>query len=719
MSDLERVLRPKSIAIIGATPDAGKFGGKVLGYLQRHGYRGHILPVNPKYGQISGLTCYPKLEDIPSDIAVDAVLISVPRQQVADIIRQAGRRKAAVAVVFTSGYAEAGAQGRQMQAELTRVAAEAGVRIIGPNAFGFVNFQDKAIATPTATLLHGAADAGPIGLVSHSGGMAMGSIFACARERGLSFSFIIAPGNESDLTLSDFIEFLVDDPGTKVIAACIEGIDDGRRFIAAVERARDRGKPVIVLKVGRSELGRQLALSHTAHLAGEDEVFRAVARQYGVICVDDFDELYLQASLMAAISDDQRRLIAERGGVALISISGGIAAVTGDMMGSEGVTIAELTDATVDALRPLLPEFQTPSNPLDVGAVALTNPGMIAQSIEVLGTDPSVGIIVPALTIAENYDTVLESIVERSRGEVPVVVLWAGLSFSGRGASILQEAQLPYFDTPASLVKAVARLVTHCRAWSAHDRGAAAPVAKSIRAADLPEVTQARQEGRSVLSEWESKQLLGRLGFPLPAGRLVTSEREAHQFIREIGYPVALKLISPDLAHKSDIGAVELRIEGDQALVAAFRRLHAVRERLNDGVDVKGFLLEEMVDGVVEAVIGMKLDPQFGPVVMVGSGGVLVELMKDVAFLVPPFDESQVRETISRVRGLSTLLAGFRGKPAADTDALVSLVMRLGQHAEMLCSFATEIEMNPIIVRARGKGAVVADALIRLFPAAR
>lgn len=650
---------------------------------------------------------------MPADVQIDAVLVSVPRRQVADIIRTAGRRGAAVAVVFTSGYAEAGAEGRELQSELTRVAKEAGVRIIGPNAFGFVNFQDKAIATPTATLLHGDSQAGPIGLVSHSGGMAMGSIYACARERGLRFSFIIAPGNESDLTLSDFIEFLADDPGTKVIAACIEGIDDGERFVSAIARARERGKPVVVLKVGRSELGRQLALSHTAHLAGEDEVFRAVARQYGVICVDDFDELYLQAALMASITDARRQIIAERGKAAVISISGGIAAVTGDIMGMEGVEVAELMPQTISELQPLFPEFQVPSNPLDVGAVALTNPGMIAESMAILAKDPSVGVIVPALTIAESYDTVLESIVERAQGDVPVAVMWAGLSFSGRGRQILQEAGVPYFDSPSDLVKALARLIAHCRAWS-DTAGAIEAATAKMSGYNRGKIADARATGRAVLSEWESKQLLSELDLPMPAGRLVSGLQEAQKFVDEVGYPIAAKLVSPDIAHKSDIGAVELNIRDQQSLAAAFGKLATVRERCASGTRIDGILVEQMIDGVVEAVVGLKLDPHFGPVVMIGSGGILVELMKDVAFLVPPFDEKQVRQSIAQVRGLSTLLKGFRGKPAADTDALVELILRVGRHAKDLCAFATEIEMNPIIVRPRGRGVVVADALIRL-----
>jgi acetyltransferase len=709
VSKLDRVLRPRSIAIVGASPDRNKFGGKVMNFLRRHRYAGKVLPINPRYQDIEGLACYPSLEAIPSEISVDAVLVAVAREQACDVIRECGRRKVAVAVVFTSGFAEAGAHGQALQDELLAVAKSSGVRVLGPNSFGFINFLDRVTATPSITLSHGEMVAGPVGMVSHSGGAAMGSIYARARDRGINFSFIVCPGNEGDLDACEVMDFLIDDPDTKVIAAVLEGVSDGDHLVKAMQRALKKNKPVVVLKVGRSEVGKQIALSHTAHMAGEDEIFDGVARQYGAIRVDDYDELYLQAGLMASLSAEQKATIAQRPGVAYISISGGIAAITGDLAGMAGLPVAPLTEETRSRLQKLLPEFQNAGNPFDVGAVALTNPGVVVQSIEILSEDPNVGVIVPCITVAENYDSILTAIANCER-RTPVVVLWAGKSFHGEGAEILHSAGVPYFDAPRDLVKALTRLSAYCRVACAPPsgvtRGQSSPVARELA------VPQPMRRSGLSLSEHESKVWLTELGFPVVPGALVGGEDEALEAADRLGYPVVLKLVSSALAHKSDLGAVLLNLRDAEEVRAGFRHLNGVAKGL--GVAVDGALIEQMITDAVEVVVGLKRDPQFGPVVMIGSGGILVELLGDVAFLVPPFGEQAAFDAIRRTKALDTLLRGFRGKPEADRDALLRLLTRFGELAVPLAEATSEIEMNPVLVRGKGKGVLIADALVKL-----
>jgi acetyltransferase len=709
MSKLDRVLRPRSIAIVGASADRNKFGGKVLNFLRRHRYAGEVLPINPRYQDIEGLRCYPSIDAIPSDINVDAVLVAVAREQACDVIRECGQRKVAVAVVFTSGFAEAGSVGQSLQDELLAVAKSSGVRVLGPNSFGFINFLDRVTATPSITLSHGEMVAGPVGMVSHSGGAAMGSIYARARDRGINFSFIVCPGNEGDLDACEVMDFLIDDADTKVVAAVLEGVSNGEHLVKAMQRALKQNKPVVVLKVGRSEVGKQIALSHTAHMAGADEIFDAVARQYGAIRVDDYDELYLQAGLMASLSAEQKATIAQRPGVAYISISGGIAAITGDLAGTAGLPVATLTEETKSRLQKLLPEFQTAGNPFDVGAVALTNPGVIVQAIEILAADPNVGVIVPCITVAENYDSILTAIVKSER-RTPVVVLWAGKSFQGVGAQILHSAGVPYFDTPRDLVNALSRLSAYCRVACASSSGVVRD--QRSRLDGIVAIPQPLHRNAFSLSEHEGKIWLAELGFPVVPGALIGSEGEALETAKRLGYPVVLKLVSSALAHKSDHGAVLLNLRNADEVRAGVQRLDGVAKDL--GVAVDGVLIEKMITDAVEVVVGFKRDPQFGPVVMFGSGGVLVELLGDLAFLVPPFDEEAAYAAIQRTAALDTLLRGFRGKPEADRDALLHLLKRFGELAVPLAEVASEIEMNPVLVRHKGHGVLIADALVKL-----
>jgi acyl-CoA synthetase (NDP forming) len=706
---LDRVLRPKSVAIVGASPDRSKFGGKVMNFLRRHSYSGQVLPINPRYDEIDGWPCYPDIASIPADTQLDAVLVAVPRQQAGEVVRECGRRGAAVAVVFTSGFAEAGGIGDALQAELLSNAAENGVRVLGPNSFGFINFADRVTATPSITLSHGDMEAGPVGLVSHSGGVAMGSIYACARDRGVRFSYIVCPGNEGDVDAGEVIDFLLDDANTHVIAAVLEGVSDGRRLIKSLQRALAQNKPVIMLKVGRSEIGRQVALSHTAHMAGDDEIFSAVAAQHAVIRVDDYDELYLQAGLMARVTPAQKARVAASDGVAYISISGGIGAIVGDLAGVNGLPLARFSEGTIRGLQALLPDFQVATNPFDVGAVALTNPGVVASAIAIMAKDPGVGVIVPCITVAENYDSVLHSIAN-IRSEVPIAVLWAGKSFSGTGASILRDAQVPYFDTPTLMVKALARLFEHCVA--VREAKLSAPPAEQLAATAIPVVPLKLAASVSSLNEAQSKDWLKSLGFPVVPGRLVSTEDDAVKASGEIGFPVVLKLVSTALAHKSDHGAVLLNQHNADQVRAAFRKLHDLAGRL--GVPNDGILVEKMMPGAVEVVVGLKRDEQFGPVIMVGSGGVLVELLADISFLVPPFDERAVSAALKRTEALGVLLRGFRGKPEADRDALVNLLVKFGTLAQSLSDVADEIEMNPVLVLPKGEGAYIVDALVRL-----
>lgn len=712
-TSLERVLRPRSVAIVGATADPTKFGGKVLGYLAKHGYTGTVLPINPKYEDLLGWRCYPAVSAVP-DGPVDLVLVAVPREQVVAVLRDAGARGAAAAVIFTSGFREADERGWALEAEVLDVRRKTGLRLLGPNAFGFINFADRVTATPAITLRYGDLCPGPVALISHSGGMAMASIYARARERGVHWSYIICPGNEVDLELSDFLEYLIDDEATRVIALVIEGIRDGARFRRALARTRECGKPVVALKIGRSELGREIALSHTGHLSGADEIFQAVAAQHGVIRVDDYDELYLTAGLLAAVTPAHRARLARRADMALISISGGIASVTGDLAGLRGLSMATLAPATAEAFRPLLPDFQAPTNPVDVGAMALARPAVVGEAIAALRCDPGVDIIVPALTLAESYDGVLGAIVAHVGGDQLMPVLWAGGSFGGRGASILHDAGVPYFDAPSDLVTALDRLVAHCRAWAAPvERGDAvrAGVGEEVLR-DSRWIAGARSAGRTVLNEHESKALLRELGFPVPRGTVARTEAEALATAESLGFPVVLKLVSADLPHKSEHGIVILNVRSGDDLMAEFRRLSVIADGLRARVD--GVLVEEMIGDAVEAVVGFRVDPQFGPVVMVGSGGVLVELLRDVAFLVPPFGVGDARRAIASTRGLDTLLRGYRGSPPADREALVDVVVRLGRLAPSLASVAVEAEINPLLVRRGGTGAAVVDALVKL-----
>jgi acetyltransferase len=746
MAAIGKMLNPSSIAIVGATPRM-QYGGRFLAAALKAKERVRVYAVNPRYDEIMGVTSYPSVTDLPE--APDVVAVVVPWDQVLDVLRESHRKGAGSAIVISAGFAERGLDDRRiLQAQLGEFARASGMRISGPNCLGLANVKAGIWATASSRGAEGLT--GPIGLVCQSGATAFGPFLVRAVESGIGFSYIISTGNEADLDFADFARFLLDDPDTRVIAGFVEGFKRADKFLAVARLAAERGKPIVLIKIGRSELGARAARSHTAALTGADACYDAVFAQYGVIRVGDYDELLEVAHLLAHTPKPQAP------GIAVVSHSGGISSLTADMCGQAGLDLPPLGEAARDGINNILKGFGWAANPADVTGFANSEsfPQIIAHMIE----DPRMGTLVVASAGADAQAR--QVISQRDRTEKGVVFLWTGSRDAKSGLPQLKAARIPIFYTPDKLARGLRmRLAYHTwRERRLLDGFAAAPPRSALQDAAL---ARALGLGRPALSESESKELLAAWGVRSAREIRVNSAEEAVAAAGRLGFPVALKIDSPDIPHKTEAGVVRLNL-GDAAQVrTACAEIEAnanayLKSLSLDGVDgdgledgdrpdraeyaaassppppspikgegagaanaatpqaqTLGVSVQEMVEDGVEVIVGVSPDPQLGPVLLFGMGGVMVEIYNDVALRRCPITRAEAEAMIAEVRG-ARLLHGFRGRPAADIAALADTLVRVSHLATQLEGQLAELDINPLIVLPRGRGVTAVDALVVL-----
>jgi acyl-CoA synthetase (NDP forming) len=687
--DLARFFRPESVAVIGASDAEGRpntgITRQLLAWAERVGARVH--PVHPARPSVFGIPCRASVAELPEQVDLAVLLVADPLP----VIEELTEAKVRFAVAFASGFAETGQEGAAAQQRLAEAVRRSGPRLLGPNTNlnAFERFRDDL-------------DGPAIALITQSGHQGR-PVFAL-QELGVRLSHWAPTGNEADLESADFISWFAEQPEVGAIAAYLEGLKDGRAFLLAADRAARRGVPVVAVKVGRTEAGARTAASHTGKLTGADDVVDAAMRQYGVIRVDGLDELQDTAALLARA----RAPLAD--GVAVYSISGGTGAHVADLAAAAGLRLPRLSSKKQAELHQWIPEYLSVANPVDNGGHPVGD-WRGRRIIDAILADPQVGVLVCPVTgpFPPLSDRLVQDLVAAAEETDKLVcVVWGspvGTEAAYRDV-LLGSSRVATFRTVDNCLTAV-------RAWLGHHRFVrdyrspfdAAPRTPS------PSFRKARDLMRpgQQLSEHAAKQLLRAYGIRVPREQLVTSAAAAVRAAAQVGYPVVMKASGARIAHKSELGLVKIGLTSASQVRDAYRELTDIARY--EGVPLDGVLVCQMVEQGVEMVVGVTHDELFGPTVTVGLGGVLVEVLRDFAVRVPPFGEEQARDMLAELRGRA-LLDGVRGRPPADRDALVEVVLRVQRMAMELGEHIAELDVNPLLVLPRGQGAVALDALV-------
>lgn len=693
---LAPLFAPRSIAFVGASGDPTRIGGRPLSYCIREGFAGSLYPINPGRDEVQGLPAYPTLADVPA-AAIDLAVIAIAPALVVDAIRDAGNKGVRAAVILSSGFAEAGAEGLALQAAALAAARTAGVRLLGPNSLGAFSNGTGMCATFSSLLEDGGVPPGPLAIVSQSG--AYGAHLAMLmRRRGVGLSRFVTTGNEADITVADCLLHMAGDPDVGVIGCYSEGIADGRAFLKAAEAARAAGKPVVMLKVGRSEEGRKAAQSHTASLAGDDAVFVAAARTAGVERVETtqaFVDLLYTLCRRAPVVGDR---------LGVLTVSGGAGVLIADAASAAGFRLPPMPEAAQAAILSRIP-FGSAVNPIDTTAQAMNDPTLVRDATRAMLGDggydavvsffmnwPDSPLIGPGLRAA---------IVEGMAGHEQRTVAMA-MNASDATQRAFDEAGMLVFADPSQAVEALA---ASRRIGIALARNAAPEIPLGIA------VPLARRN----YDEAEAVALLAQAGMPMT--RIVTGATPDAIAAAgaALGGPVALKILSPDILHKSDIGGVALKLEGAPALRHAAEAMHARCAAAAPQAEIRGFLAAPMAGAGVELLIGARIDHAFGPVVTVGLGGVFVEIFRDIAIGLAPLDEDEALALLRSLRSWP-LLAGARGKAAADVAAAARAIAALSRFAATHRDDLVSVEVNPLVVHPDGQGATGLDAVIVTRP---
>ncbi len=694
---LQRLLTPESVAVLGASESTEKWGGRILKYLVDHGYQGRIVPIRPRAGVVQGLVAYASIKDAPATI--DVAILAIPATSTVDAVRECAEAGVGACIIIASQFAEAGREGELRQEAMTQIARSYGMRLLGPNCLGLVNPHARLALSASLALGHMLRlPAGAIGLASQSGAL-MGSLIAQAYELGAGFSACVSVGNQCDLELCDFFEHFIDDPGTQVICLYVEGLLRPERFAVAAQRARARGKPVLLTKAGRSTIGERAVASHTASTTGAHDVMRAVCDTYGVVLVDDaFDLLWLAEAIvrMGRPGGD---------GVALLSGSGGAAALLADALTENGLRLAKLAPATRRRLEPLLPEGRR-ELPIDLGVLHESRDtdygDSVSNTLAAVMDDPDAAVGLYLMTTQPNMEQAARAVARAQKAVgKPILFVNAAGGAGSRARAALAESRLLSFDQPASAMR-ILKLLLASRAEPLRSP----PVA--VIPIHLDDVLNKLPRG--TLTDFETKQLLQQAGIAVARERLARSRTVAAAAARELGFPVALKIQARGLLHKSDVAGVRLNLSTLDDVVAAYTDLTRRGSELR-GAQFEGCLVQEMVQADYELVLATRWDAQFGTVVMVGIGGTLVELVSDVLVALAPIDPAQAEKLLRNLR-LASLLQGYRGRAPLDFAAVSRVIADVSQFAANLGPRLAELEINPLF--AVDERVIVGDAHARL-----
>lgn len=702
------MLAPRSIAVIGASNEM-EYGGRVVANLKSGGFTGQIFPVNPKHGEIQGLKAYADVRDIPGP--VDLAVLVVPARLMGEVVAACGEKGIKAGTIISAGFAEQGPEGLDRQREVVRIARTYGMRLSGPNSLGVANLPDRVFAAGSICEWEALKILpGHISVVSQSGALAFTNMLTRAQERGIGFRHLISVGNQADLTVVDFIQYLVEaDADTRVVAVFLEGLPagEGQRLLQIARRAAVLGKPILVLKVGKSEQGREAARSHTAALIGKDAVYDGAFRQGGIVRVTDLDDLWEAGHLFAAVPE-----LRGDGGVGFLSNSGGMNSVFVDLCGEEGVPVPQIQRDTISGIAVVLAGRGNANNPVDAS-------GQLAKSslqdiMKYLEQDPAISVITVGATTLGSGKRSLEIARNvcsaQSTSELPYVMLWASAATlhgipdaQSAGVAQIQAAGIPVFHESAKCARALRWLREYTLRRRALRTAPTDGENEPIAMAAAPENDFMKGLG-----------LLSQAGIAVAKTEAVRDLNGALESAARIGYPVVLKIDAPNLMHKTEVRGVLTGIADPGALALAYAELWERTTALL-GPD-RRIVVQEQVSNGVEFILGGMYDPIFGPVVMVGTGGVWVELADDAAFRVAPIDVETARSMLDELRG-ARLLTGVRGGAPRDTAALIQALVRFSRLVASFGDRVAECEVNPVLVLPDGEGVRAVDVLILLSPA--
>ncbi len=693
-AEIARFLRPRSVAVVGASDKKGSLGNNVMKVLAENGFTGDVHLINPKRAEIDGKPCLPSIDALPD--GVDCAVLAIPQAGVIDSLHACARRGVGGVVIFAAGFAEGGAEGKKAQEEIGRIAREANMIVEGPNCLGFVNSVDKAnvtfVQTPTSPLGAGQG----VGVVSQSGAMAV-VLCATFAANDVPLTYFISTGNEAGSGVEDYVDFLIADERTKVITMVVEQFRNPKRFLKLAADARTAGKAIVLLHPGRSAAARKSAETHTGAMAGNYQVMRTKVEHAGVCVVDTIEELIDVSELFLRCPPP-----AKGAGTCVFGESGAFKALSLDFCEAVGLDLPAMAPATEAALRAVLPEFVPPTNPMDLTAQSLVDRDLYRNCLPPVLADDRFGSVVICIILTDKWtsDLKLPPIIETLKALKPAKpVIFAGLD---DGAAIpkpyvdeLRALGVPFFPSTERVFRALKRFTDHAR-------GLNAPARKALAAA--PAVTI--EPG--VNAEYQAKRVLTALGVPIPPGAFARTLDEAKTVAKTVGYPLVLKAQSPDLSHKSDAGGVILNLADEAALVEGWERLYGNVKRAKPDLTLDGVLIEGMGKRGVELIVGANNDPDWGPVILVGFGGVLAEALHDVRLLPPDLSIDEIVAELGKLKS-AALLRGFRGSPPVDVKAVAEIVQKLG--ALMLSrDDIREVDINPVV--GYEQGAIALDALI-------
>ncbi|VCU70378.1 succinyl-CoA synthetase subunit beta [Pigmentiphaga humi] len=691
---LDRLLRPKSIAVVGASPEPGSVSGLLLANLARFGYPGQLHLVSRSRDEVNGVRCLRSIDELPD--GVDVAVLVVPQAAVCESVEACGRRGVGAAVVFASGFAELGEAGRSAQEQLAAIARRYGIAVLGPNCLGFLNFSDGVPLT-FEPVQPPAPRSGPrIGIVAQSGAMS-GNLRQAFLGRGLGVSFSISTGNEAVLSTEDFLGALVEAPDVDAFAVFVEMLRKPSAFLRVAARARELRKPIVLMHPGRGQRAREAARSHTGALAGDYQAMRTMVEREGVVVVGSMDELFDVTAILARYPQP-----VAQGRAAVASNSGALRGVALDFCEDAGLELARFAPATMQVLSGVLPDFMAPDNPLDLTAIGMQKPEIFGQSAQAMLDDADVGSLVMALMGGSPSQqmakaTSLLPVMQASSKPVCFVIMGDSGPLGQEFLDTVHASGMPFLRSPDRAMRAMAHVHRYGRLHAAAaDRAAGAGI-------------ELHGPTRGPVAEYRGKQWLRELGIATPRGGLARTLDDARRIAADLGYPVVLKAQADALMHKSDAGGVAVGLGDEAALAAAWTRVEASVARYSPGLALDGMLVEAMARPGLELVVGARRDPNWGVVALVGLGGIWIEALHDVRLLAPDLTEAQIAAELRQLKG-ARLLSGLRGKPAVDVAAVAAAVRRISDLMLANPGIA-EIDVNPLIALPEGEGVVALDAL--------
>ncbi len=708
---LEKVLNAQSVAVIGASKNVTKRGYQAIKILLEEKYEGEIFPVNPREETILGLPCYKSVTDI--DQEVDLALITTPARTIPPILEECGKKKIAGAIIVAGGFRELGKEGQRLEVQTVEAAKRSGVRLIGPNTSGMINMKTNMNLVGIKN-----APKGGIALICQSGNMALTLITEAMIRKHEGFTYYIGVGNEADIKFHEYLEFFRNDPDTKSILMYVEGMSQGREFLQQAYNTTKQ-KPIVLLKSGRSISGKRSAGSHTGSLAGISEVAKAAYARAGITVIENSDELFPVAQTLSSQPPIKNKR------VAILADGGGHATIGADLLSDYGISLPELNEKTKAKLRAILPQAASVVNPVDVAGGTDSNPAIFADCAEIILKDHNVGglLIVGlfggyGIRFTESLAIPEEDAAHRlgkmvQKKNKPIVVHSLYSSYDSHPIELLRHYNIPVHDSLDITCKCIASLCQYGEYLTSYQAKTNFVFNWGAKAKKRGQsiIKEAKAEGRKVLLEHEAKILLKMHGVSTSVDKVATTEDQALEMAKEIDGPVVLKIVSPDILHKSDAGGVKVNLKSESQIRIAYNEIRLNAKNYKPDADIRGVLVSSMANGGLEVIVGTKIDDQFGPVIMYGLGGIMVEIMKDVTFWVLPISPTSAKKMLQDTRS-SVILDGVRGQKSYDKKALKRLLLLCSELIESYPEIE-EMDLNPVILHHEGLDIVDARIILK------